>query len=56
MERISRDHAIFIEAAMILPPVAANEATGTVASGFQRIVIDTLVCKNRAILVAIELK
>ena len=56
MERISRDHAIFIEAAMILPPVDANEATGTVASGFQRIVIDTLVCKNRAILVAIELK
>lgn len=47
---------VFIEAAMILPPVEANEATGTAASGFQRIVINMLVCKNRAILVAIELK
>lgn len=56
LESISRDHVIFIEAAVILPPVEADEASGTVASGPQRIVIDTLICKDREILVAIELK
>ena len=56
LESISRGHVIFIEASVILPPVEADEASGTVASGSKRIAIDTLVCKDREILVAIELK
>jgi hypothetical protein len=56
LEGISNDHVIFIEATVILPPVEADEASGTVASESRRVVIDTLVCKGREILVAIELK
>src|SRR4051812_31877389 len=56
LEIKSPDYVLFIEAAVILPAVEADEASETVASDPKRIVIDTLLCKGREILVAIELK
>ena len=49
-------HTIFIEATVKLPSVAADEPSGTVEAKSKRIAIDTLICKDREILVAIELK
>jgi len=56
LESVARDYVVFIEATVILPAVEEDLPSETLASGPKRIAIDTIVCKGREILLAMELK
>ncbi|MGF6877406.1 hypothetical protein OKW35_006885 [Paraburkholderia sp. MM5477-R1] len=49
-------YVIFVEATVTLPKTAEDENASFSAKGGKRIAIDTLVCKDDRILIAIELK